>query len=271
MLRALQILYELRQDKGAKRQPTFETDLIDLDRIMEGKHPYRLSAHQIEELMNIPNFSHGASGKGAVLPNQEYLYRISTITRLLSYTTGWHSASPRKEDLPWVAFRFFEAEMSRTKRWLPLAQYAGGRFSSPRGFSFWSSQELPLGPLSLLLENAHRVGVPNDWLDEVCVLMRCRTNHLKSENLSHIPTVVDGFDSHIFHPTKEAERPTCGVAINLKLSSSLSTGRDEYVLGPIQTDAIEVFPVQIPGDSTPQIDSFSMVLLGLLETYYAGM
>lgn len=238
---------------------------------MEGKHPYRLSAHQIEELMNIPNFSHGASGKGAVLPNQEYLYRISTITRLLSYTTGWHSASPRKEDLPWVAFRFFEAEMSRTKRWLPLAQYAGGRFSSPRGFSFWSSQELPLGPLSLLLENAHRVGVPNDWLDEVCVLMRCRTNHLKSENLSHIPTVVDGFDSHIFHPTKEAERPTCGVAINLKLSSSLSTGRDEYVLGPIQTDAIEVFPVQIPGDSTPQIDSFSMVLLGLLETYYAGM
>jgi len=271
MHRALQILYGLRQDKGAERQPTFETDLIDLDRIMAGKHPYRLSARELQELMNSPNFSRGASGNTAVLPNQEYLYRISTITKLLSYTTQWHSTSPRREDLPWVAFRFFEAEVSRMRRWLPLAQYAGGEFASPRGFSFWSSQELMQSPLSRLLENAHRVGVPNDWLDEVSVIMRCRTKYLESENLAHIPTVVDSFDSHIFHPTKEVERPTCGVAINLKLSSSLSTGRDEYVLGPIQTDAIEVYPVRIPGDSSPQIDSFSMVLLGLLETHYAGM
>lgn len=271
MLRLLQILYHLRQEKGAQRQTTFESELKYLDGVMRGQHPYQLSAHYIQELMKAPFFLYGAAGNVASLPKQEYLFRISTISKLLSYTTSWTSTLPRKEDLPWVAFRLFEAQLGRTMRWLPLKRYANGEFCSPRNFSFWSGQELAPSPVSQLLENTHKVGVPNDWLDEVCVIMRCRTEYLDKESLTHVPTVLDSFDSHIFHPTKEADSPLCGIAINLNLSSSLASGRDEYVVGPIGTEAIEIYPVHIPSGSTPQIDSFSLVLLALLEAYYVAM
>jgi hypothetical protein len=268
----LQDLYRLRQEGGPIRQPSFSADLETLARATEAVsavHPYDLNLTQISNLMSVDSFRDGAGGAAATLPNQEYLYRICSITKALSYTSEWTSAYPRKEDLPWVAFRLWLNELERTRQWLPLGNYARGRFAGPRGFSFWTSRELsPSDEVGLMID-IHSLGIPNDWLDEYSVLLRCRTTGVDFESLLHVPTVLDGFDSHIFHATKESDRPTCGVAIKLGLTDSLSVGHNEFAVGHIPVQSIEICPVHLPVNAASYIDSHSDILLYSLRSYYA--
>jgi hypothetical protein len=266
-----EMLHQLRQDIGARRQPTFANSLSALGQTLydvDARHPYRLRLQQIQKLMQIDSFRTGATGLSVTLPEQEYLYRISPIQKVLSYTTQWTSPYPRKEDQPWVAFQIWKNEINRTRGWLPLAKYASGSFASPREFSFWTSQELSPADMSRLVEDIHALGIPNDWLNEYCVLMRLRVQSLQSANGLCVPTVLDAFDSPIFHPTRESDNPNGGIAIKLDLSSRLSSGYAEFAIGRIDVSAIDIYPVQIPDDEVEFIVSTNPVLLVSLKNYY---
>lgn len=269
MTATLKALHELRQDKGEKRQPTFLNDLRDLDLVLKDQgesHPYELGNAKLGALMAHGSFKNGGAGSLANLPTTDYLYRISSISKILSYSQDWNSASPRKMDHPWVVFRVWQTQLERTKKWLPLSDYAKGTFASPRGISFWSSTELEASDVRALLQTVHGMGIPNNWLEEYCAILRCRVTHLKDD--SRIPTVLDAFNSNIFHPTNESELPTTGVAIRLSITSSLATGHDEFVLRGVTTDAIELYPVFIPNAASSYIDSFDSRLVSLLASYY---
>lgn len=267
-------LFKLRQDKGSDRQPTFKTGLEALATALENEpHPYDLSNAQLKALMKTNAFRYGAAGKEAELTDYQYLYRISTIRKVQSYTTqsDWKSTTPRRDDQPWVAFQYWENEFSRSRRWLRLSDYADGVFASPRGFSFWTNQELPSGDVEKLLTDVHALGIPNDWLDEYCLLMRLDIRSLDDSDLARIPTVLDAFDSYIFHATKESENPTCGMAIKLDLNHPLGIGHSEFAVRPVATTKIEILPVYIPEDASPYVNSRDELLLNSLNSYYGSL
>src|SRR5687767_12138294 len=113
----LSVIHESRVQKGRLRQPSFQNDLIELDRNLKSAgadHAYRLNLMQIQILMTLPGFKNGGAGQPVTLPTTQYIYRICPIGKLLSYTTGWTSTAPRKEDHAWVAFRLWERQVGGT-------------------------------------------------------------------------------------------------------------------------------------------------------------
>src|SRR6185295_4016828 len=223
-----------------------------------------LDASQTQAFMRLRKFATG--GKGAKSSRSGYLYRISSLSKLMTYCPKWTSSSPRKEDQPWVAFRLMEKEIKRTGKWIPLDKYAQETYSTPRGFTFWSSQEIDPSDLSKVISSIHKLGIPNDWLEEYSIVLMCNIDDLASGPC--IPTVLDAFTSHIFHPTRESRAPEFGIAISLSLSKALAKAATEFVLGPVPVSAIKLHPILVPRSTKPYIGARNPLLIDLLKAYY---
>jgi hypothetical protein len=272
MSSTLKDLHFLRQDKGEHRQPTFGPGLRVLDTVIRrhgSDHPYELRRDEMFDLMNNPSFAQAGEGSVAPIPSTQYLYRISSISKIQNYSMGWISATPRRDDQPWVVFRIWNREVDRTGDWLQFSKYAGGLFESPRGITFWSSRELRAAQFTSLLQDISAIGIPNSWLEEYCAILRCDVSGFGIK--PRIPTVLDAFNSHIFHPTREADSPNSGMAIKLSLSETLTLGHEEFVLRGVDTSAIDVYPVFMPQGQTSYIDSYDSRLIDLLGLYYEAL
>lgn len=227
-------------------------------------------------------FKVGCLGLGtpATLPAGGYLYRVCPIAKLTSYAHDWFSVNPRKEAQAPLIFRLWKEKVEAREQaagggrrvWLPLREYARGKFYSPRKFTFWTGHELDPSDPARLLASTRTLGLPDDWLDPpYCVVMRCRTSALGGPAQVQTPTTLDGFDSHIFHPRREAAAPPSGVTIELSLTPPLHRGLDEYAVGPVEASAIEVYPVRLPQTTNPSIHSRDSRLLVSLHVYYSGL
>lgn len=271
-------IYDLRQDCGRRRQPTYGQALDDLDAVIRpAPHPYDLKLPAIQQLMNNTWFRVGALGlqRPATLPASGYIYRICPIKKLTDYSHNWFSSSPRKDDQPPLIFHLWKKKVEELERkaggkkvWLRLRSYARDRFYGPRSFSFWTGHELDPYDSAKLLVSAHALGLPNDWIDEYSVVMKCDTSFLQGRAEAKIPTTLDGFDSHIFHPRRESLVPPSGITIELSLTAPLHRGQDEFAIGPVETAAIQMYPVQIPSTLLPCIKSDDNRLLSSLHVYY---
>jgi hypothetical protein len=265
-------IHGIRQRKGRVRQPLHKDGLDELHEEIKGKgHPYRLG-EEIRLLMGKESFSIGGIGTPARVPNQEYLYRLSPVKKAAKYSSVWTSSSPRAEDQPPVIFGHWNDAFKKSKgQWLRLGDYAQGHFASPRGFTFWTSFELqPDGVVDntyhMSTGHAHRLGLPNDWLDDHSVILRCRVKRVGE--MAHVPTVLDGFDSEIFYPTRAANNPPSGITIELNFPGPLKDSKEEFALRKIDVREIEMLPVIVDTDVEPYINSDSPVLWNLLAKYY---
>lgn len=272
-------IHEMRQDRGNKRQPSFGHALMDLDLAIKPEtQPYKISLPIIQNLMKEKWFREGAQGASATLPTSGYIYRICPIAKLTSYTSGWFSSTPRQVDQPPLIYQLWKEKIDYLEKnsggqrvWLRLRRYARGTFQSPRKFTFWTGHEIaPHDPVKLLVV-AHNLGLPNDWLDEYSVVLKCEARLLQDNALAHIPTTLDGFDSHIFHPRREVVHPPSGVTIMLSLTAPLNRGYDEFAVGPIDTTAIQLYPVRIPQKIFPYIKWDDPQLLNYLRSYYKNL
>jgi hypothetical protein len=212
-----------------------------------------------------PAFGVGGEGKQVEPPSQEYLYRLTSI-----YTVKKMWKDPVKRVLPdGEIFAEVETDYNRRGTWLPLRDYAEGALKNDRWFTWWTN--LALRPEDLL-RGAHQIGLPSTWVAEEALLLRCPTTFFSREYLLHVPTVLDAFESEVFHPTESSKNPMCGHTICLNQTSPLALADEvnEYVAEPVDVEYIEFIPVLVTSAmrEQPHVVRLNSDLRRLLEDYY---
>jgi len=211
-------------------------------------HPYDLSWEEIcDLLMSDPAFAHGGKGRKSNI-RLDHTYRIISVGRLIWYVSNILGKEPSRVDPEQLFTRLmtdYERQMPRD--WLNLGKYASGNLMNSRGFSYWSSAEIGLGDKEIL-SKCHRMGIPNDWIDPYSVVMRCNMTDISDDLEIRLPNVIDAFDSAVFDPVECRTEPQCGYTIDLCEMSNLKRGVPEYTMGPIPTNCISIYPVEmVPG------------------------
>jgi hypothetical protein len=282
----LTILHQLRQIKGALRQAAHKPTLVKLQRELsfsiKEPHPYRLvvngTINQIKPLLAVPEFKSGATGSHAT-PGGDYIYNLTSLRKVvgdaharLPRTLTWTHFPPAFPNLTWPDRKLFECLLREKddvyggREWIPLKDYATGRFSVKREFTWWTNQKFPAAHVVCA---AHRVGMPNTWIPKYALVMRCPAKEAIGKTLPHVPTVMDGFVSEIFSPADyRTTRPVKGEAINLDSSRNLFTQEEEYSLNPIPVELIEFQPVLIDRKKRQHAVYRNARLWQLLEIYY---
>lgn len=285
----LAILHMLRQDKGVIRQVGYAGTLRALEAELQNMslaHPYRLirnkSQNQMLPLLGVINFTPGGAGPDAT-PSQEYIYHLTSVSKVLRYsrwtffppgfTTRKHSDSRlfRHLEDKYEEARAAHQDVTGSKTWLPLKDYAHGTYSGFRDFTWWTT--LTLLP-SYIVCGGHNIGLPNKWIPNYALIMRCPSSYVKAAKLISIPTVLDGFTSEIYSPVdlRVSPHPACGQTINLDSVGPLREGREEFALRPVSVNQIEFQPVLI---DRPRRQAHVVRLDGrlwqLLEIYYSKL
>jgi hypothetical protein len=243
----LEKIHKQRMEIAAARQPRHQgiwTRLDDVLRDIGKMHPYSLCDEHYDVLLKEDKFAVGGYGLSAALPGVEYLYRVNGVNKLRTYSKGWRDRG--EEGISDTElFGIMIDEAAKTGGWLKLTSYAQGDFCNPRKMSWWTSLELPPNQPEKIVQGLSHCGIPSNWMTRYSVVMRCKPANLRMGDFLHVPTVIDAFDLEIFHPTCDAHRPECGVAIYLQNAGALQEGTQEFVLQPIRVEEIEIFPVEI--------------------------
>jgi hypothetical protein len=138
--------------------------------------------------------------------------------------------------------------------------------------SWCTGLELPPADPEQIVQRLSQCGIPNSWITQYSVVMRCQPAKLKSGDFLRVPTVIDAFDLEIFHPTADSRKPGAGVAIHLQRSGTLQEGAKEFILQPLVVEEIEVCPVEITDRVKTAIGvPLDTVLRGSLLDYYTSL
>ena len=285
----LTILHQLRQIKGALRQSSYETVLknlqLKLSNTIGEPHPYRLVVNnvidQLSPLLSVPEFKVGALGSDAT-PRTDYVYHLTSVGKIRGNSTSvppaltWTYLPPSFPNINGPDRKLFETLLDKYSSvsggggWLRLQDYAKGKYSGKRHFTWWTNLKLLAAHIVCA---AHRLGLPNKWIPKYAIIMRCPTKEVIAKNLAHVPTVLDGFVSEIFSPADyRTVTPTQGETINLDSPRLLATGADEYALAPIDVEPIEFYPVLIDRlKRSTHVINRDAQLWQLLEVYYDNL
>ncbi len=272
---ALQMgIHSIRQVISNARQPRHRSGMDRLQQHLATfgiSHPYGLNDEQFESLLEMEiAFRAGGIGLPATIPGQDFIYRLSGVTKVKKYVELWrdrYEAHTQDDELFGVIYDQF----IKRGDWLPLSDYASGLYRSPREISWWTSLELPTNDPKTLLSKVSQCGIPSNWISKWSLVLRCRLQ-LDRGNSARVPTALDGFDSEIFHPTIDEHTPAAGVAIHLDTLGRVRSGTNEFVLQPIPVDHVEVWPVLI-GDEAKKTAGIPLnfVLRKSLVNYYTGL
>src|ERR1044071_5584899 len=238
-------IYQLRQGLAPRGQPSRERDLQSLDKDSRRRnlsHPYVGTEPLQQALMRKPCFAEGAKGRAAAARTDGFLYRLCAPPKVVKYTDWlfWprnyrHSGSDEK-----ALFEWLHQHHQAVQDWIPLAKFARGILSAPRKFTWWTTEEMT--PANLV-DSAHRLGIPNEGIPTHALILRFPIGDLDLDRL-RVPSVVDAFDSPIFHPTLDDEHPPAGRTIDLR-NGKPGLGCEEYVLGPVPVEKISFLPVLV--------------------------
>lgn len=263
-------LHDSRQHMGSRRQPRHINDLKSVDRILSKigeTHPYQLTADQMGEFKKERWFAGSSSGLAAIISNGKYLYRLAPVIKLATYASEWFATPSIKLDA-WRFIRKLQADLELKRDWLEYSAYAKGTFASPRNISFWTTFEFGAKDI---VKGANNVGLPSNWIIRQMVILRLDISKLSRGNRVFVPTVLDAFNSEIFHPTKDIESPPSGSAIHLN-SGFLSQGADEFVLGPLPVELVDLWPVVLEETEIElQGVRSDSSLWKLLHSYYSNL
>lgn len=265
-------IYNLRQDKlPQQRQPRHINILKELNSMLEKRsinHPYKLERADREGLMSRPSYSSGSRGLDAKNFGKKYIYRISSVGKLYRNVTRWKSKRKHDRYKMKELFDLLMQIYNYKKKWLFLGDFAEGFHSNPRNFTFWTTFDLTKN----FVKSPSKLGLVYKSISPWPIILRCPTDNVKKRTKTFVPTVIDAFDSPIFHPTKDIEKPELGITINIGNKNRLSEGTAELVLGSINVDYISFKPIQI--SSKERINNFIKLdssLLALLEDYYNNL
>lgn len=231
----------LRNDLCIIRQPRHRNKykrLLDILEKMGVSHPYRLERSQFKQLFEETNYLNGTIGNKAEITS-EYLYRFTTVKTLMNYLGANWTLDPISFQSSKEVYALYRYLFLKENSWLSLSRFSTGRYSNPRKFTFWTSDNLSINPLN----NFNKVGYPSNWIDQYMVILRCRAHSLPGKIIK-IPTILDAFTISIFLPMYDSKRTKTGFAIDLKNTLYGRFGFSEVVIGPIGVGNIELFPLE---------------------------
>jgi hypothetical protein len=262
----LRNIHKLRQGIGSQNQNRHNNEIYKIDEILFESlltHPYSLNNEQYQRFFKEDWFRRGCNGIETQITD-EYIYRFSNISKITSAVSIWHGSLLTSKN-PARIYDMFYKDTSRGTRWIDLSNYAKGTYSGPRKFTFWTNL---LTNSKNIYNVANKVGYPSNWMSNYIVILRIKLENLKKIK-SFVPSVLDSFDSEIFHPTKDIKSPKEGITIHLNKTGELKEGVAEFVLCEIPVEVIEMKPVYL---STEEIE-FNCVesdnkLWERLEFYY---
>jgi hypothetical protein len=271
------IVHQTRHLKAIEFQEPSEPTLDALNKELNGMgltHPYRLIRNnvidQFKPLMANPEFATGGTGPSAST-SANFIYHLTSVGKLVK-NTKWSffpSGFPNKKTPDWRVFEYLVSEYKKTSQWLLLQNYAKGKYGGFRNFTWWTSFELD--PTDIVCK-AHKLGLPNRWIQNYGIILRCRVTHSRIDNLHHVPTVVDGFPSEIFRPMDFRVLPlTSGRTIDLETKGKLIDGVEEFTLSPVPVEPIEFKPVLINAPVRGHRVVRNARLWQLLEMFYNSL
>ena len=258
-------IFTVRTQLDANRQPSFGDQLTELkSKVSPEQTPYDRLPEVRRGFMSLQSFAKGAAGRQALIPQCAYLYRATALTKVRRYTT-WKGDRETTLQLALGELDILSRRATSTDGWVPLSEVAEGVLTSDRSFTWWSSH--PISRDSVICD-LHLRGMPNNWVEMHSLILRCSADRLlNAAPLTFIPTVIDGYDSLIFHATSDMDRPTCGSAISIEDPALLEAGADEFALKPIPVEYIDILPILIDGSlRTHKIEEIQ--LTKSLRSYY---
>jgi len=238
-------------------------------------HPYRLirkkGLDQFKPLMAISEFASGGTGPSAST-TVNFIYHLTSVPKLVKFTQ-WNfvpSGFPTIKDKNYRILGHLIADYKKANDWLPLRNYATGKYVGFRDFTWWTSLELD--PPDIVCQ-AHRLGLPNTWIPRYAAILRCPVTHVERYNLHHIPTVIDGFPSEVFRPIDFRLSPpmTSGRTIDLETKGKLTDGVEEFVLSAVPVSEIQFKPVLIDRRTGGHRIVRNARLWQLLELFYNSL
>jgi len=243
-------LHQSRQKIGVQRQPDFSKDLAALNEILGEQglaHPYDFSRKTLERLLKNSHYSEGCRGPAVDLStiSGSYFFRIASIGQIVA-SAEWIGPTysdprcPRSSEPPSVLFDYILEDSEHEGGWLPLSRFLSGSLVGLRGFTWWSTDQVPE---EQWVTGAYKLGLVYEWLSPFTVILRCPISAIKR---AHIPTSVDGFSSPIFDPMELTSFASHGRSIDVSDPASLADGFSEYVLGPIDVGRIDILPRELP-------------------------
>lgn len=240
----------IRQLIAGVRQPRHQGKITQLGAQLRNlprpdQHPYDLNDENFEMLLGMEAaFREGGAGLPATVPDQDFIYRLSAAAKVRSYSEVWRDGYEEYIDDERL-FGAIHWQYRRTRDWIPLREYADGSYRSRRQITWWTSLELRADEPEDVVRKVSQCGIPIDWINKWSLVLRCRVEHLARVRAACVPSVLDGFDSEIFHPTIDDDTPPAGIAIDLDGPTTITAGVSEFVLQPISVDQIDVLPVVI--------------------------
>lgn len=230
----LEKIHTERTRIAAKNQAIFNNELDILNATLqqhESKHPFNLNHDCRKALVNCcGDYAVGAQRSELITTvQQNYLYRYVSLNSILNHP-NWMDSMIDKEDA-------FEVLKKKTEDgdWYNLGQTMTGFYNNRRGFSWWTD----IYPDST--DKLYALGIPSDWIFPESLILR-----IDIENNQHLlvkkPSVIDGYDSPIFDAQPlNGKKP--GKTLNLNNKEDFSNGLNEYVIGEIKADLIDMIPV----------------------------
>ncbi len=235
----------IRQPRHAPNLARFLSSLSTLK--VSERDPYQLCDAAFRLLFADADFAVCPPGSPATVTRDaqganDYWYRISGIKKVVKNT------GPRlldRDDNDAANWTILWTDFEQEKQWLPLSRYASGDLTGPRGFTWWG----PINPIPEVVCSSHKVGLLSEWVTYHTIVMRLKSSELIGASAASVPTIIHGFDSLIFHSTKDKDQPPTGLALNLDLDP-LEVEHTEIVVHPIPVSLIECVPVAV--DDAPR-------------------
>jgi len=247
-------IYIERKRLGEIHQPSYKNESLLLDKQLSDlgrHHPYdSLNESEFECFENCcQNFGNINIKCMPLYDNQEFLYRIMSVSLLGKYTTRWKIPSIDE-------YNFFDEIRHENSSWTKLDKYLFGFINNRRGFSWWTNTE----PTNL--ESIFQLGIVSDWINPQSVVLRVNTKKTKIKKLK--PSIVEGFQQPVFMPqSEETNRP--GKTLNLNNMTNFEGGLDEYIISEIRVDDIDFKPLYV--DRKIKMISLNDIIPNLFEYF----
>lgn len=238
-------IHSIRSKLDKERQPVFTDELQAATKgikHLDMGNPYLLGRGIENRILKDPVFSSGTKGIEVEPNGIDYIYRLTAVNSVVNDPRiQWRNRlqKNKSDDKIWESLNL---EQKRQQDWLALTLFAKGSLGGFRNFTWWTNHVIDEIEV---VESAHRMGIPNDYIAKHALILRCNVSSYTSALSICSPTTLDGFFSLIFLAEYEDECHSGGTTIALSDSSEFDDGVTEYVLPPIPARCVDFIPVEI--------------------------
>lgn len=223
-------IYQLRSNQGRARQSILTAVYDELDSILKSNaktHPFTAIDKSVFACVDcyrgdrtfdsFINFN--------LIEGTQYLYRVDNIDKILGGRDNLNEIKP-KAQRKYLSDPAKYFEELRDDQWHSMDEVLE-KYNPWRKLSWWTHSDLASITTShQMIESAHSCGLPNDWLNSNCFLLRLDIQAaIENESFDcYLPSIIDAYSSSIFVPK---EVGSMGSAINL---TNFKDGFSEFIV-----------------------------------------